>query len=163
VEADQPIEFEATRRGALVGTFTDRYGAHCSLQESSYLDEECLWLGIEVDAMGEPLPSARMHVTRDLARRLGEALLHFATEGVLGSYDASGYRVGQWVIGIGKDNYGLTGRIVELQEGRLIKVQNAQLGSEFWTCTWKLATRHWLPTNSPPEGVSLFEHLEADV
>jgi hypothetical protein len=161
VTSERPIEFGPTRRGALVGKFTDRYGAHCSLQESSYPEEECLWLGVEVDSMGEDLPSARMHLTRELARELAEVLLHFAAEGSLGLYDATDYQVGQWVVGVGKENHGVLGRVVEAHAGSLIRVQNARSGSEVWECSWSLVPSTWVPTEGPPRGVSLFERLEA--
>lgn len=158
---EPPIEFEATRRGSLVGKFTDRFGAHCSLQESSYAEEECLWLGVEVDSMGDALSSARMHLTRDLARQLAEALLYFAREGALGLYDASQYEVGQWLVGVGRENHGVLARVVEARVGVLIKVQEALAGSAAWECAWARVPSTWVPAEAPPPGVSLFEHLEA--
>lgn len=159
--SERPIEFGPTRCGALVGKFTDRYGAHCSLQESSYPEEECLWLGVEVDSMGEALPSARMHLTRELARELAEALLYFSAEGSLGLYDASDYAVGQWVVGVGKENQGVLGRVVEAHAGSVIKVQHARSGEDLWECSWPLVPSTWVPTESPPRGVSLFERLDS--
>ena len=159
---ERPIEFESTRGGALVGKFTDRYGAACSLQESSYQEEDCAWLGVEIDCMGEPLQNARMHLTRDLARKLAEALLYFATEGTLGLYDGSEYPVGQWVLGVARDNRGVLGRVVEAHAGTVVKIQEARTQSEVWECAWQLVPSTWVPTEPPSRAFSLFEHLEAD-
>lgn len=154
------IDFGSTKRGALVGKFTDRYGAACSIQESSYPDEECIWLGVEVDAMGDLIPSGRMHLTRDQAQKLAEVLLHFAAEGTLGLYDAAEYPVGSWVLGVGRDNRGVVGRVVEAHPGTVLRVQDAH-GEEPWECAWSLVPSSWIPTQAPPQGRSLFEHLEA--
>jgi hypothetical protein len=154
------IHFGSTKRGALVGEFTDRYGASCSIQESSYQDEECIWLGVEVDAMGEVTPNGRMHLTRDQARQLAEVLLHFAADGTIGLYDAEEYKVGAWVVGISQTNRDVLGRVVEAQPGTLLRVQNAQGGAEPWECAWSLVPSSWLPTQPPPQGRSLFEHLD---
>lgn len=155
------IEFGPTKRGALVGKFTDRYGAACSIQESSYPDEECVWLGVEVDAMGEPILNGRMHVTRDLARQLAEALHHFAAEGTLGLYEADQYQVGSWVVGVARDNHGFLGRIVAAHPGVWLKVQDSDsANSEPWECAWSLVPTSWLPTLPPPRSRTLFEHLE---
>lgn len=155
--ASDHIEFGPTKRGALVGRFLDRFGATCSAQESSYQDEECIWLGVEVDAMGEPVASGRMHLTRDLARQLAEVLIHFAAEGTLGLYDATEYQVGSWVLGVGQDNRGVIGRVVETRPGTLLKVQEGL--SEPWECDWSRIPSSWIPTE-PPRGRSLYEHLE---
>lgn len=153
------IEFELTKRGALVGEFIDRYGASCSVQESSYQDEDCVWVGVETDAMGEMVPNGRMHLTRDQARQLAEVLLHFATEGSLGRYDKDDYKVGAWVVGVNEANRGIVGRVVELQPGALLRVQNVE-GAASYECAWSLVPTSWLPTQPPPQGRSLFEHLE---
>ena len=110
--------------------------------------------------MGEALPSARMHVTRELARELAEALLYFAEEGSLGAYDADDYRVGGWVVGVGRDNRGVLGRVVEIHSGTKLRVQSASANGEVWDCGWQLVPTTWIPTESPTR-VSLFEHLEA--
>jgi hypothetical protein len=154
----RPIEFGPTTRGALLGKFTDRYGASCSLQESSYPEEDCIWLGVEVDSMGEPIDSGRMHLTRELARELAEALLHFASEGTLGFYDAGAYQVGRWVIGVGRDNHDVFGRIVEAHAGVRLKVEAKD--STVWECAWGLVPSSWVPTDPPPRARTLFEHLE---
>lgn len=142
-----------------MGAFVDRYGASCSIQESSYPDEECVWLGVEVDATGEITPNGRMHLTRELARQIAEVLLHFAEEGTLGLYGAEDYGVGAWVVGVSRANRGVLGRVVEAQPGTLIRVQNVQ-GEEPWECAWNLVPSSWLPAQPPPQGRSLYEHLE---
>lgn len=111
--------------------------------------------------MGDALPSARMHLTRELARQLAEALLYFAREGTLGLYDPSHYPVGQWVVGVGRENQGVMGRVVEAHVGSAIKVQDMHAGSEAWECAWSRVPSTWVPAEQPPRGISLFEHLEA--
>lgn len=157
------IEFGPTKRGALVGKFCDRYGACCSIQESSYPEEDCVWLGVEIDAMGELAPNGRMHLTRDLARQLAEALLHFAHDGSLGLYDTTDYSVGNWVLGVAADNQGVVGRVVEARPGSLLKVKvedRERGGEDPWEYAWSVVPASWVPTEPPPRGRSLFEHLE---
>lgn len=144
-----------------MGKFTDRFGAACSIQESSYPDEECVWLGVEVDAMGEPVPNGRMHLTRDQARQLAEVLLHFSAEGTLGVFDPDEYKIGSWVLGVGGDNRGVVGRVVEARPGTLLRIQHVQ-GEAPWECAWNLVASSWIPTQAPPQGRSLFEHLVED-
>lgn len=159
--APSPIQFSATNRKGLIGKFTDRYGASCSIQESSYQDEECIWLGVEIDPMGEVLTQGRMHITRELACKLAEILLYFSAEGTLGLYDAEEYQVGRWVLGIGKDNHGIIGRVVEVCPGAVLKIQDTQVNEpKDWECTWSLVPTRWIPTEAPPRARSLFEHLE---
>ncbi len=159
------INFKATKAGALLGKFKDRYGAKCSLQESSYQDELCLWIGVETDSMGEPLDNGRMHVTQDQAREIAEALLHFANEGGLGKYDANQhFRVGSWARGIGKDNFGIYGRILAAHVGGYLTVQDQNTPGEEgqFTCVWDHVNRIWSPAEAPPEGTSRFTFLNDD-
>lgn len=79
------LEFTPTRRGFQRADFKDRYGAACSLQESSLATERCIWLGqnegTHHEVTGECM--ARMHLTQDMAQELGIVLLHFAETGEL--------------------------------------------------------------------------------
>jgi hypothetical protein len=159
------IKFQVTKVGSLLGKFTDRYGAQCSLQESSYQEELCLWVGVEVDAMGEANPNGRMHITQDQARELAEALLYFANEGGLGKYDAAQhFRVGSWVRGLGKDNFGIYGRILAAHVGGFLTVQDQSTSGEAgqYTCVWDHIHKIWSPAEVPPEGASRYEFLNAD-
>jgi len=159
------ITFKATGKGFLLGNFKDRYGARCSIQESSYQEDLCLWVGVETDVMGETLLNARMHLTQEQARELAEALLYFANEGSLGQYDAnSHFRVGSWVRGIGKDNFGIYGRITMAHMGEHLTVQDQNTPGEEGqiTCIWETAPKIWSPAEAPPEGRTIYEHLDDD-
>lgn len=59
------MEFKQTKKGLMRAEFTDRYGALCSLQESSIPGEDCVWLGVDVDIEGEEVRNGRMHLTRE--------------------------------------------------------------------------------------------------
>ena len=74
-----------TERGGLKGVFLDRFGERCSIQESSFADEDCIWLGCEhetVDKCGQPC-GARMHLSRGLAEELIPLLQEFVETGNL--------------------------------------------------------------------------------
>lgn len=68
------IEWKNSERGFTIGRFRDRYNARCSIQESSLATENCIWLGCDETAGGEP---ARMHLTRDMVSALLPVLQHF--------------------------------------------------------------------------------------
>lgn len=159
------IDFKTVKSGSLVGKFKDRYGAKCSIQESSYQDELCIWLGVEVDHMGEDVPNGRMHLTQEQARDVAEALLHFANEGSLGKYDANQhFRVGSWVRGIGKDNFGMYGRIIVAHVGSYLAVQDQSTPGDKGqiTCAWDSVGQLWSPADPPPEGRTLYERILDD-
>lgn len=67
---------QENERGFLRLSWRDRYGQHCSLQESSLASEACVWLGED---------GSRMHLTRRHAQVLAEHLAYFAEHGVLRS------------------------------------------------------------------------------
>jgi hypothetical protein len=74
-----------TQRGFKRAEFVDRYGAKCSIQESSLATEYCIWLGCEsetVDLQGRPC-GARMHVSQELAAELIPLLQVFVATGLL--------------------------------------------------------------------------------
>jgi hypothetical protein len=75
----------ANDRGFQKGKFKDRYGADCSIQESSLARERCIWLGCDhetVDQQGRPC-GARMHLTQEMAADLIPLLQNFVATGVL--------------------------------------------------------------------------------
>ena len=79
------MKLAATSRGFLRAEFRDRYGADCSIQESSLATESCIWLGCERESLGhnrEPI-GARMHLTQALAAELIPLLQHFVETGEL--------------------------------------------------------------------------------
>lgn len=93
------IKVGTTERGFSHGKFTDRYGAECSIQDSSLATERCIWLGIDdptvqVCIQGQgwvdvPLPedtlvSGRMHLTQDHAKKLIPLLQRFVDTGSIG-------------------------------------------------------------------------------
>jgi hypothetical protein len=155
------VIFGPTKHGTLIGKFTDRFGAECSIQESSYQEEDCIWLGVETDSMGESLPNGRMHLTRERARELILVLRHFVETGALGVYDRSEYHLGRWVVGVGDDNNGIIGRVIEVQPRGLSVQDNEKVGEAgIWHCSWERVGDVWVPTDPPPQGRSLFDHLD---
>jgi hypothetical protein len=82
----------ANDRGFQRADFKDYNGDACSIQESSLQSVEgeedsgpCIWLGMNKGThhhiTGDCL--ARMHLTRDMAREIADALLRFADTGEL--------------------------------------------------------------------------------
>lgn len=93
------IKLRKSERGFPLGEFTDKYGAKCSIQDSSAMSEPCIWLGIDdpevqICVKGEgwkdvPLPegtmvSGRMHLTRKHAKKLIPLLQRFVDTGSVG-------------------------------------------------------------------------------
>jgi hypothetical protein len=98
-----------TERGFAISEFTDRYGAKCSLQESSLATENAIWFGVDdanpqimaSDAKRLGIPtdansgwikyeipkevslSTRMHLTQDMVKELLPTLQKFAETGEL--------------------------------------------------------------------------------
>lgn len=106
------MEIKHTERGFARAEFTDRYGAECSIQDSSLADEAAIWLGVntvipkvlasQAIAMGRsdvangettgwvnwPIPdcaltSGRMHLTQAQVAALLPMLHHFVKHGQL--------------------------------------------------------------------------------
>ena len=103
------LEFEQTPRGFAIAGFKDRYGADCSIQESSLAEEAAIWLGVDnsdprimASQAAEyglhtdktsgwipyPIPkdvllTTRMHLTQDMVASLLPALQSFAATGEL--------------------------------------------------------------------------------
>ena len=156
------IEFKATSKGYIVGSFRDRYGAECSIQESSYPDEPCVWLGVEVDSGGEAVVNGRMHLSKEGASDLIEVLRHFVNEDSLGQYGPEDFRVGSWVKGVGKNNYSIVGRVIQAQVPVNITIQDQGIAGDrgIHVCLWSEAQKLWEPTVSPEAGRTLYEHLD---
>lgn len=101
------IEFKTTARGFTYGTFTDLYGAECSIQNSSLATDDAIWLGIDdpnpmimasqASAYGvdtdettgwvpypipkEVLITTRMHLNKKMAKELVKQLNKFIKDG----------------------------------------------------------------------------------
>jgi hypothetical protein len=146
------MEIRATKRGLLRAEFKDRYGALCSVQESSIPGEDCLWLGVDINFEGDEVRHGRMHLTPDLARRLVPILRHFARRGTLGLDTVEDpYYVGAWVLGVGEDNRGIEGRVIEAHPGQTLTVQDSRrAGPEGQViCTWDVVNLIWDPMEVP--------------
>lgn len=98
------IKAGKTERGFVKGTFTDRYGVECSIQESSLATEGAIWLGVEDASPKQFVPNGdpswrpfkvpesvhfttRMHLTQEQVRELLPLLQHFAETGYLPNGD----------------------------------------------------------------------------
>ena len=91
------IKIDKTQRGFQVITFTDLYGAECSLQRSSLATDDAIWFGVDDAApkiLGKngweeyPLPeeillTTRMHLNREQVETLILYLQHFVLLGEL--------------------------------------------------------------------------------
>lgn len=69
------LKFEKTERGFDVARFKDEYGLDCSLQKSSRMYPDCVWLGVS--------KHDRMHLDRKMAKALSKALKKFVKTGEL--------------------------------------------------------------------------------
>lgn len=146
------MEFKQTRRGQLRVDFRDRYGAMCSIQESSIPGENCVWMGVDVNFEGDEVRHGRMHLTQDMARKMIPILRHFARRGTLGM-DATKdpYTVGAWVVGVGEENRGIEGRIVQAHPGESLTVQDVQRAGPKGQviCVWDVVDLIWEPIEVP--------------
>jgi len=159
------MEFKQTRKGLMRAEFRDRYGALCSIQESSIPGEDCIWLGVDVDIEGEEIRNGRMHLTRDMALELIPILRHFARRGTVGSDPKDDpYHVGAWVVGVGEDNRGVEGRVVQSTPGKHLVVQDWRRPSPegHYVCVWDLVDLIWEPINVPDRIPSRYERLTLD-
>ncbi len=95
------LERDVTSRGFGVWNFRDKYGAKCSLQDSSAASEPCIWFGVddaEPKIMASKTPqggtgwvpfeipddvllTTRMHLTQEQVKALLPILTHFAETG----------------------------------------------------------------------------------
>ena len=79
------MENQPTHRGFSYYKFQDYYRQPCSIQKSSLMDPECIWLGREIDGV----VADRMHLTQDMVRDLLPLLQHFAETGELPNHWAA--------------------------------------------------------------------------
>ena len=159
------MEFKQTKRGQLRADFQDRYGALCSIQESSIPGEDCVWLGVDVNFEGDELRHGRMHLTQESAGELIPVLRHFARRGSLGiDTTKNPYHVGAWVIGVSEDNQGIEGRIIQAHEGKMLTVQDwRKAGPDgLITCVWDVINLIWEPCEMPDKISSRYDRLTAD-
>ena len=159
------VEFKQTKRGQLRADFQDRYGALCSIQESSIPGEDCVWLGVDVNFEGDELRHGRMHLSQEQARELIPVLRHFARRGSLGvDTTKDPYHVGAWVIGVGEDNLGIEGRIIQANVGETLVVQDwRKAGPEGQVITaWDAIDLFWEPYEMPDKIPSRYERLTED-
>lgn len=89
---DKTVTKTVTDRGFNLCEFTDKYGAKCSLQESSANDpsiwfgvepgflEGCTWVPVQDDNA-----YTRMHLTQDDVKKLLPYLQRFANKGTISS------------------------------------------------------------------------------
>lgn len=158
------FDFKATSKGHIIGSFRDRYGAECSVQESSYPDEPCIWLGVETDSGGESVSNGRMHLNQAAAQELIETLRYFVNEGTLGKYGPSDFEIGSWVRGVCKSNLGTHGRVIEVKAHESVVIQDQACPGEQgrYTCTWEQVAKLWEPDDPPPEGRTVYQHILED-
>ncbi len=158
------FEIKPTKKGLLQAEFLDRFGAVCSIQESSFQDDECLWLGVEVDIHGKEVSNGRMHISRELASQLLPVLRHFVRTGRLGVDDpAKQLKLGMWVQGVGPDNQGIQGRVVGMNTEHFTVQDNARPGLEGQHhCTWGVAQLYWEPSEIPENVISRYDRITAD-
>lgn len=101
------MKIKTTERGFPIAEFEDYYGANCSIQKSSLIEPDCIWLGVndadpkimvskaeshglkpesENGWMKFPIPedvllNTRMHLTRDQVKELLPLLQRFVETG----------------------------------------------------------------------------------
>lgn len=159
------VKLKQTKRGQLRADFRDRYGALCSLQESSIPGEDCIWVGVDVNFEGDEVRHGRMHLTRDMARGLIPILRHFARRGLVGvDVMEDPYQVGAWVVGVGEDNRGVEGRIIRASPGKTLTVQDARrAGPEGQiVCVWETVDLIWEPIETPENPPTRYDVLGMD-
>jgi hypothetical protein len=105
-----------------------------------------------------------MHLSREAAQEMIEVLRYFVNEGTLGQYSPFDFGVGSWVRGTGKANFDVHGRVVEVRVGETIVIQDQGCPGEAGRhiCLWEEAHKLWEPDSPPPEGRTIYEHLEDD-
>lgn len=113
------VSMDKTARGFAIGTFFDHYGKECSIQKSSVVEPDCIWLGldhhhaeilaskaaahgVETDQncgwVPYPIPKAvsvhaRMHLSREQVATLLPMLQHFVVHGELPAGSDAAHRV----------------------------------------------------------------------
>jgi hypothetical protein len=158
------FEFKPTKKGLLQTEFLDRFGAVCSVQESSFQEDDCIWMGVEVDIEGREVANGRMHISRDLANALLPILRHFVRTGRLGVDDPSKQlKLGMWVRGVGPDNHGIEGRVIQTNAHHFTVQENGRAGFDGQHITvWEAAQLYWEPMEIPESVVSRYDRITSD-
>lgn len=158
------FEFKPTKKGLLRAEFKDRFGAVCSVQESSFIEEDCIWVGVEVDIHGVEQANGRMHITQGMAKDLIPMLRHFARTGKLG-VDAAEQRfqIGAWVRGVGPTNFDVRGRVVSTNSAHLTIQDQMKDGIEGQHhIVWDQVELLWEPVDPPDRLVNRYDLIGGD-
>lgn len=157
------FEFRPTKKGLLRAEFQDRFGAVCSVQESSFVEEDCIWLGVEVDIHGTEQAHGRMHITQAMAKQLIPMLRHFARTGKLGVDAAEQrYQIGAWVRGVGPTNFNVRGRVVGTNSVHLTIQDSSKEGAEGQhLVVWEQVDLEWEQVDPPDRLVSRYDLINA--
>jgi hypothetical protein len=90
------MKIKKTERGFKYAEFTDRYGAKCSIQNSSLATEDAIWLGLDdpkprilikgegwkdVKLPEDAYTNGRMHLTKEIVKELLPYLHQFVERG----------------------------------------------------------------------------------
>jgi hypothetical protein len=156
------VNFTNTKRGCLRAEFKDRFGQECSIQEATTPGENCLWVGVETDINGDWVDHGRMIVDQALARKLIPLLRHFIRKGTLGMDEPTDhFQVGSWVVGVGEENKGVEGRIIQVQKGVSMVVQDHMRPGESGqhACLWEVVDLIWVPCEVPDHIPTRYERL----
>lgn len=153
------IAFKKTNRGFILGEFKDRYGAECSIQESSLATEAAIWLGVDKDHNGADVEFGRMHLTQEMVRELIPILRYFAMTGHIKDQATDDlYAIGTWVEGVGETNKGIVGRIVACTFEELTVQDEARPGVEGQhLCLKRMAPLVWDPIDPPTTTLTRYD------
>ncbi len=155
------MDFKTTPKGLLNIEFRDRYGRLCSVQESSFQEENCIWLGVdqELEADQDGTQGNHMHLTQEMVRELLPVLMHFVRNGNLGTDNLEEqFQVGTWVLGIAEQNRGVEGRIIEVHVGKCVVVRELNTTTLHMT-DWSHAFLFWEPCEAPAAARTRYEIL----
>lgn len=158
------MDFKPTKKGFLRGEFEDRFGALCSVQESSMIGEDCLWLGVEVDFDGKEVRNGRMHLSQTQAAELLPIIRHFARTGRVGvDGDKERFHVGRWVYGVSDSTKGIEGRVISRDGvGTTIQDQGRPGVAGRITMVNEVLDLHWDPVEVPEYIPSRYERIAGD-
>jgi len=157
------MDFKPTKKGFLRGEFEDRFGAVCSVQESSMVGEDCIWLGVEADFDGREVRNGRMHLTQQQALELMPILRHFARTGRLGVDEKDRFHVGRWVTGVSEDTQGIEGRVISRDDVATVIQDQARPGATGqWVGVNEVVELHWEPIDVPDHIPTRYERISAD-
>lgn len=147
------MEFKPTKKGLLSAEFKDRFGALCAILESSFVDEDCIWFGVQVDPQGRDVLNGCMHLSRDAVHQLLPVLRHFVRTGRLGVDDPKEqFTLGTPVVGVHPVNQGVRGRVVAVNSVHFTVQHDLEPGVEGQEHTaWEAAHLFWETVEIVPE------------